>query len=138
SALLAIDQNRTSVVDRIVAQWGESLAQSSAALSREQLRNMLMSVRADHLLAASLAGNLEGLRNALSVAVTSTQGVHEGLLQAKALGDAGDDLTYTPVTPCRLVETRGTFAAVYQGDGTASHNAVPFASNEVRSYTLQG
>ena len=27
-------------------------------------------------------------------------------MQAKALGDANADLTYTPVTPCRLVDTR--------------------------------
>ena len=42
------------------------------------------------------------------------------------------DLVYTPVTPCRLVETRGTFQAVYWGDGSPSHVASPFASNEVR------
>src|SRR5438309_1773825 len=43
----------------------------------------------------------------------------------------GDDIVYTPVTPCRVVETRGTFAAVYQGGG-------PFSSNEVRNYAVQG
>ena len=36
-----------------------------------------------------------------------------------------------PVTPCRLVETRGSFPAVYQTGG-------PFAPHEVRTYTLQG
>ena len=39
------------------------------------------------------------------------------LLQAKALGDANQDVVYVPVTPCRLVETRGTFPAVFQGGG---------------------
>ena len=53
------------------------------------------------------------------------------LLHAKALGDANQDVVYVPVTPCRLVETRGTFAAVYQGGG-------PFAPTELRTYTLQG
>ena len=52
-ALLAIDQNRTTVIDRIVTQWGEPLAQSSVRLSSEQLRTMLNGLRADHLLAAS-------------------------------------------------------------------------------------
>ena len=56
---------------------------------------------------------------------------------AKAIGDATDDVVYTPVTPCRLVETRGTFAAVYQGNGP-SHTAFPFNANEIRTYTIQG
>src|SRR5205814_8660574 len=46
-------------------------------------------------------------------------------------GDSGDDVVYTPVTPCRLVETRGTFAAVYQGVGA-------FSPNEIRNYAIQG
>ena len=49
----------------------------------------------------------------------------------KYLGDLDDDLTFTPVTPCRLVETRGTFFAVYQGGGA-------FAPDEIRNYTVQG
>ena len=36
-----------------------------------------------------------------------------------------------PVTPCRLVDTRNTYAAVYQNGG-------PFTTSEIRSYTLQG
>ena len=106
SALLAIDQNRTTVIDRIVTQWGGSLAQSSAALPAEQLRTLLSGLRADHLLAASLAGNLDGLRNAISTAVTSTAVVSPSLLHTKALGDANDDLVYTPINPCRIVDTR--------------------------------
>ena len=61
-----------------------------------------------------------------------------GLAQTKALGDSTGDVVYTPVTPCRLVETRGTFAAVYQGNGSAAHTPVPFAPNQIRSYTVQG
>ena len=61
-----------------------------------------------------------------------------GLAQTKALGDSTADVVYTPVTPCRLVETRGTFAAVYQGNGSAAHTPVPFTPNQIRSYTVQG
>ena len=106
SALLAIDSNRATVIDRIVTQWAEPLAQSSAALSAQQLRTLLSGLRADHLLAASLAGNLEGLRNAISTAVTSTAVVAPSLLRTKALGDGNDDLVYTPINPCRIVDTR--------------------------------
>ena len=130
-ALLAIDQHRATVIDRIVTQWGEPLAQSGAGLNVEQLRAMLAGLRADHLLAASLAGTLDGLRNVLATAVIATTPLREALMQTKALGDSADDVVYTPVTPCRLVETRGTFAAVYQGGGA-------FSGGEVRTYTIQG
>jgi hypothetical protein len=49
----------------------------------------------------------------------------------KTLGDPGRDVSYTPVTPCRLIDTRGGVAAVYAAAG-------PFAPNEIRSYAVQG
>jgi hypothetical protein len=131
SPLLAIDQNRATVIDRIVGEWGAALTQSGAGIDAAQLREMLMGMRADQLLAASLAGSLEGLRNVVAAALVTDAEARPSLLQAKALGDASQDVVYVPVTPCRLVETRGTFPAVFQGGG-------PFASNEVRTYTLQG
>ncbi|MFO1303331.1 MAG: tail fiber domain-containing protein [Burkholderiales bacterium] len=131
SPLLAIDRNRATVVDRVVAQWGDELARSSSGITQAQLREMLLAMRADQLLAASLAGSLDGLRNVVSASLLPEAEVKPSLLHAKALGDANQDVTYVPVTPCRLVETRGTFAAVYQGGGA-------FAPNEIRTYTLQG
>jgi hypothetical protein len=131
-ALLSIDQNRATVVDRIVTDWSEAFAKSNAGIDASQLRTLLQGMRADHLLAASLAGSLDGLRQVIANSLASqdtTSGKRGGA--PKALGDAGDDVVYTPVTPCRLVETRGTFAAVYQGGG-------PFATNEKRTYTVQG
>src|SRR4051794_14049053 len=50
NALLAIDQNRTSVINRVVAKWGSPLAQSDAGVDAAQLRTMLAGLRADHLL----------------------------------------------------------------------------------------
>ena len=130
NALLSVDQNRATVVDRIVADWSDAFVKSNAGIDAAQLRTLLQGMRADHLLAASLAGSLEGLRQVIANSLSSQ---HESKAQVteKALGDTSDDVVYTPVTPCRLVETRGTFAAVYQGGG-------PFASNEVRNYTVQG
>jgi hypothetical protein len=133
-ALLAIDQQRASVVERIVDAWGPLLARSSASVSVDELRTRLMALRADRLFAASLAGTLDGLREVLGVEAESAP----SLKQTKALGESTRDVVYTPVTPCRLVETRGVFAAVYQGDGTPAHTPRPFASNEVRTYTVQG
>ena len=135
-ALLAIDQQRASVVERIVAAWGPTLSKSKESVSIDELRSRLLTLRADQLFAASLAGTEDGLRELAGYATAKpslTQAAH-----TKALGDAAADVVYTPVTPCRLVDTRGTFAAVYQGNGTASHTPIPFAPNEIRSYTVQG
>ena len=136
--LLAIDQHRSSVIERIVATWGVPLAQSSANVSIDELRVHLQALRADELLAASLAGTPDGLRDVLAQAAATSAAVKASAVALKSLGDKAIDDVYTPVTPCRLVETRGTFAAVYQGNGTAAHTPAPFAPNEIRSYTLQG
>jgi hypothetical protein len=118
--LLAIDQNRTTVIDRVVADWGDALAKSGAGLNADQLRAILSGLRSDHLLAASLAGSLDGLRNAISNALTSNAEVKPSLIRAKALGDASDDLVYTPVVPCRIVDTRNAGGAI----GTSRRPAI--------------
>jgi hypothetical protein len=138
NALLSIDQNRTTVVDRIVQNWQEKLVPSINAL---QLRQLLNGLRADQLLAASLSGSSDGLMEILAGDDASRQdaATRAGpVMQTKTLGSTTSDVTYTPITPCRLVETRGNYAAVYQGAGDAAHTPVPFVQNEIRSYTLQG
>ena len=133
NVLFTIDQNRATVVDRIADKWGSALAHAPGGVTQTRLRELLNGLRADYLLAASLAGSLDGLRDTIANAVGTA-----GSIRAKALGDLNNDDSYTPVTPCRLVETRGIFAAVYQGDGTLAHNPIPFAPNAIRNYTLQG
>ena len=146
--LLTIDQNRAAVVDRIVGERGDAMLQSGAGITPDQLRAMLMQLRADQLFAASIAGTLDGVRDVIARSLVGTDPINPALLHpvssssdgaalTKAIGDSGDDVVYTPVTPCRLVETRGTFPAVYQGNGTPAHTANPFAVGEVRTYTIK-
>src|SRR5262245_10364682 len=104
--LLTIDQNRATVVDRVVANWGDALVGADAGLGKEELRALLTGLRSDQLLAASLAGSLDGLRNVIANALTANAPVAAGLVHTKALGDPTSDLVYTPVTPCREVDTR--------------------------------
>jgi hypothetical protein len=149
-SLLAIDQNRSAVVERIGGEWSTALASSSANVSADVLQSMLMQLRADQLRAAGLAGSLAGLRDVLAVSAVESGPINASLLQSaslagtgdgtrpKSMGDTGDDVVYTPVTPCRLVETRGSFAAVYRGDGSPAHAADPFGGGEIRNYTLAG
>ena len=58
--LLAVDSNRSTVIDGIVASWGSQLEKSGAGVTSSDLRTMLQGLRADKLLAASLAGSLSG------------------------------------------------------------------------------
>jgi len=85
SPLLSIDQNRTTVVDRIVTTWGDALAASGSGLTKVQLQALLRGLRSDHLLAASLAGSLDGLRNVIANALTASVPVAKGLIQIQHL-----------------------------------------------------
>ena len=77
---------------------------------------------------ASLAQSAEGIALALADPLPAAPAT---ATTAKSLGDPGADVTYVPLTPCRLVETRNGFAAVYHGAGA-------FAPNEIRTYTVHG
>jgi hypothetical protein len=136
NALLAIDQNRTTVVERITHEWGDPLAQANAGLTSAQLREILSGLRADHLLAASLAGTLTGLRDVIANALTTSAPVKPSRVQAKALGDTNDDLVYTPVVPCRILDTRNGTVPPYNAQMVGG-SAFPVAAN-LSNFAPQG
>ena len=99
--LLSIDQNRPVVIERIVEVFRPVFGPGQEATVRQALGGM----RADHLLAASLAPSLDGLLAVLKNAEMASSVVLAKPV-GKALGDIGNDVVYTPVTPCRIVDTR--------------------------------
>jgi Chaperone of endosialidase len=131
-ALLQIDMYRGAVVERIVATWGKEIP----AEQIESFASKLRALRADQLLAASLSGSFDGVLELLhgergtynatdrySPALASTASsyannadINAALAngsvkisladRSKAVGEADRDLVYTPVTPCRLFDTR--------------------------------
>lgn len=101
NSLLAVDRNRTAVIEHIISQFKGSFAEGQ----EQMVRGTLNSLRADHLLAASLAPSLDGL---LAAIVSADTGVAGSKVVTKDLGDPAADLVYTPVTPCRLFDTRGS------------------------------
>src|SRR6516164_3979484 len=115
SPLLAIDQNRSTVVERIIGQWGDALYASNAGIGAAELRQMLTGMRSDHLLAASLAGTLDGLRDVMAKALIATGESKASLPRQKSLGDKSDDLVYTPVVPCRILDTRNAGGPLLAG-----------------------
>jgi hypothetical protein len=143
SALLAVDQNRGSIIDTIVNFWQADASASKDASVRAtegaELRATLSSLRADHLLAASNARTLDGLKQIFVFADTATASnkttslaksdLKNGTAPAP-LSTPTTDTTYTPIAPCKLVDTRGT--AGYNVAGGA------FAAAEKRTYDAYG
>ena len=129
-ALVAVDRARPQVIDRIIAQFETEFGTGQEGVVRETLQRL----RADHLLAASLAPNLEGL---LAVIRSAEEGVGGEKVaarkQVQQLGDANQDLVYTPVAPCRLFDTRSSQG----GLGTPTIN-VPRTYGAVTPVTNQG
>jgi hypothetical protein len=128
--LVSVDINRAEIVGRIMAKWRGAYA---ADLS-QGMKEKLAGLRADQLLAASLAGRFDDVLAILSerdknIAARSISAARSGDT-GKAIGDAAKDLVYTPLTPCRLFDTRaGQSSALGQLGGSftpgAGRNIVP-------------
>ena len=130
SPWLVIDQNRDGIVADILARWSGVLQSPPAgALSEAQLRDALWKLRADQLFSASLAGSYAALVASLGddVPGSSSKPNHK-------LGTSRPDLAYTPIVPCRIVDTR--FGA--GGTLTAGATRNWLATNPSGSFAAQG
>ena len=107
-SLLAVDTHRESIVEKTIAAWPGGVSGEQA----EALRRMLWGLRADRLLAASLTPGMPGLLNVMATADRADDAVAAHRASLKALGDFGADLTYTPLTPCRIADTRNAGGAL--------------------------
>jgi hypothetical protein len=130
--LMIIDTNRTQVIDRIMndhAQAIAGLAKLHASATTQSFRAKLEGLRADRLLAASLSADVDGVLNILGQqdSIQSATGQKDS---AKAISSLGSDLTYTPITPCRLLDTRGVFSPQYSGGA--------FTAGQTRTYNVKG
>jgi hypothetical protein len=132
-ALLQIDLNRGAVIEKIATAWALELPADRA----NSFRGKLNAMRADQILAASLSGTLDGVLEIINAHETgshipastlatlrkgATASVSPASLNgenAKALGDLGKDLTYTPITPCTIVDTRNAGGSVAAGASRA-------------------
>jgi hypothetical protein len=143
-ALLQIDLNRTSVVEKIVEGWKSEIPAAQIG----SLRSKLSALRADQLLAASMSGSFDAV---LEIMVASADSLKAGAArsipaaqnssfssnisensasdQSKAVGDATQDLVYTPIVPCRVFDTR-TPGAPFVANG--------LTSGVVRTFDMDG
>ncbi len=109
SPLFVVEQQRSALVTRLAKQWSDAFAVLPMArrLTHEQFSNALFALRADRLFAVTLAGDAEAVEAVLGEAKREAA---QPRVAAKALGDATVDLTYTPINPCRILDTRAIAA----------------------------
>jgi hypothetical protein len=109
SPLLVVEQQRAALVSRLARQWSDAFAvlPKDRRLDHEQLSNALFALRADRLFAVTLAGDADAVEAVLADAKREAAKPRGA---AKALGDAAADLTYAPINPCRILDTRATAA----------------------------
>ncbi len=117
SPLFAVNGNRAAIIDTIVNQWKVELeaghAGNSAQSSLQELRSTLQALRADQLLAASLARTFDGMKQVFASADAAAMATVAEKSAQKLLGSATADLVYTPVAPCKLVDTRPLLVSPY-------------------------
>ena len=103
--LFVIEQQRAALVARLSRQWLEAFAALPAPRQRtqEQLASALWALRADRLFAVSLAGEVEDVEVVLAQASRQPSAQ---VASVKTLGDLNADLVYTPLNPCRILDTR--------------------------------
>jgi Chaperone of endosialidase len=124
--LLSVDMNRTQIVSQLVKRWQGEIANSKVANFKAEAGGL----RADQLLSAAAATRFDDVLDILDSQVKSSPRLGaltslQGGSLAKSVGDANADLAYTPLTPCRLLDTRtGQTSALGQLGGTFTPNTV--------------
>jgi len=118
--LFVVEQQRSALVTRLAKQWSDAFAllPKERRLDHEQLSSALWALRADRLFAVTLAGDAEAVE---AVLADAKRDAVKPRVSTKALGDPTADLTYTPINPCRILDTRATAAG-------------PLAANVARTF----
>jgi hypothetical protein len=117
--LAAIEADRAAFVSNLLGQWDSALG-ADYNLTRE-LGPMAMKLPAWQLYGASLVGDLPTMLRILngtegagkyitSLAAPQPKLAMDSLDAPGDIGSYVDNLVYTPIAPCRMVDTRGTGA----------------------------
>jgi hypothetical protein len=136
--------HRASYVDRIVQRW-EASARESGRWDQNwhaNLQDALSKLSADNLLAADKAESLQEMMTVLAdgprkatiagfAAGTNALQVQEHAQTQPVLGQISGDLVYTPLTPCRIVDTRNA-------GGQIGANTTRFFDVDGADFSAQG
>lgn len=151
SAASATPDERGAAIRQFVRKWGGYVQTVYAVDVRAwamrlvpqfatgDATNMRMALQRETFEGAMAALNGSGHRlsddrviNALA-SLPAGASAQKSRIVARALGDTNQDLVYTPIQPCRIVDTRNTVAGAIAADSVRS-----FSAAGVTSYAGQG
>lgn len=115
-----------------VGVWAKRMAPMLGKADGDNLRNALQRDTFEGAM-AELGGTGDRLSDDQMITRFAAKTAPAGAIGTKTLGALGNDLVYTPVTPCRILDTRSTAAGAIAANSTRSFIAIN-ASN----FTSQG
>ncbi len=131
---LAPESMRAELAEGIVREWSPEAAKTYRVTSGEWASRMgptLANADIANLERAASAGDLQSMNLALLGNARTLANPMPGATAAK-LGTAGSDLVYTPMTPCRIVDTR------IAGGPIAANGSRSFVAFTATDFTAQG
>jgi len=128
--LQQIESDRTAYAASIVARFEESAREAGKWSQRfsSELLGALVKLDTENLLAAGEASSYKAM---MTVLATGQPESASGPTP-NSLGDSLDDLVYTPITPCRIVDTRLAVGGVIAAGTTRTFDV------DGASFTSQG
>ncbi|MDR7420724.1 MAG: hypothetical protein QN178_17650, partial [Armatimonadota bacterium] len=141
--LQAIDANRAAFVNQLFLKWNPYVDHAQYDLW-DELGPIAMQAPAWQLYAASLVGDFETMTRLLmgldspgryinsltEPELLTAAGTFGGTVEPQAFGDANDQLVFTPIPPCRVVDTR-------PGPGGPGARTGVLADGAARSFDLE-
>ena len=115
-----------------VGVWARRMAPMLAKADGDNLRNALQRDTFEGAM-AELGGTGDRLSDDQMITRFAAKTAPAGAIGTKTLGALGNDLVYTPVAPCRILDTRSTAAGAIAANSTRNFIAIN-ASN----FTSQG
>ena len=112
--------------------WAKRMAPTLAIVDGDNLRNALRRDTFEGAM-AELNGVGERLDDAQMIDRFATKAAPAGSIGTKTLGALANDLVYTPIAPCRIIDTRSAAAGAIAANSTRNFIAIN-ASN----FTSQG
>lgn len=131
---LAPESMRAELAEDILREWSPEAAKTYRMTSQEWASRMgptLAGADIANLERAASAGDLQSMNLALLGNARTLANPTPGATAAK-IGTAGSDLVYTPLTPCRIVDTR------IVGGPIATNGLRSFAAFTATNFASQG
>lgn len=141
SAVAEVEANRGAVIREIVERWRGQFPSADASQNiaggEAEMSAALEGASAEKLLAARQA---ESLGEALAAVKGRSEGpgaiaLEPGTAIPNTLGSTSDDLVFTPITPCRIVDTR---TATGGWAGKIGPNSGNWFSVNLANFSAQG